>query len=464
MARTHSGATPVINQAVISTEQLLQTLDQLLSSPGSTGQAEELAAVAARVASLMRTHGLQVETIATAGPPVVIGRRAGRQPFTVLLYHHYDTPPAGPWRAWYHDPFQLAEREAMLYGRGVADGKGPLAAHLSALSALLESESELPCGVVIIAEGEGLSGSPHLGAVLAEQSHLLQADACLSTGGERDKQGRPICYSGVKGLLQVRLHVAGATQALPPGMAASIPNPLWRLLWALGQIKSDQEEILINSFYDDVEGPSRSENQVLRTVALDEAGRKAAWGLQHFLFDLDGITLVRTEATMPTCNVAALHSEPSGEFGGIPVSASARVDFQLVPRQQPETIAELLNAHLASKQLHDISVERLPGGYAAAHTPFEHPFIQLLSSIGQHVYSMPLALLPQGPFAQPLALFAEAFDIPIAALGCARFDSAINAPNEHIQLPDLVRHGQLLIELLNACANTEAGEETQAGS
>ena len=167
---------------------------------------------------------------------------------------------------------------------------------------------------------------------------------------------------------------------------------------------------------------------------------------------------------MPTCNVAALHSEPSGEFGGIPVSASARVDFQLVPRQQPETIAELLNAHLASKQLHDISVERLPGGYAAAHTPFEHPFIQLLSSIGQHVYSMPLALLPQGPFAQPLALFAEAFDIPIAALGCARFDSAINAPNEHIQLPDLVRHGQLLIELLNACANTEAGEETQAGS
>jgi hypothetical protein len=51
-----------------------------------------------------------------------------------------------------------------------------------------------------------------------------------------------------------------------------------------------------------------------------------------------------------------------------------------------------------------------------------------------------------------LYFFAEAFGIPVAAIGCARHDSAINAPNEHIPLPDLVRHGQLLIELLNACA------------
>ncbi|HEX5691916.1 MAG TPA: M20/M25/M40 family metallo-hydrolase, partial [Roseiflexaceae bacterium] len=355
------------------------------------------------------------------------------------------------------------EREAMLYGRGVADGKGPLAAHLSALSALIEAEGDLPCGVVVVAEGEGLSGSPHLGMLLNEQAHLFRADACLSTGGERDKNGRPICYNGVKGLLQVRLHVGGATQALPTGLAASVPNPLWRLLWALGQVKSDQEEVLINGFYDEVEGPSRSENQALRTVMLDEAGRKAAWGLPQFLFGLDGVTLVRTEATMPTCNVATLHTEPSGEFSGIPIAASARLDFQLVPHQLPETIADLLLAHLASKQLDDISVERLPGGYAAAHTPFEDPFVQLVSSVGQYVYSAPLALLPQGPFAQPLALFSEAFDIPIAALGCARFDSAINAPNEHIQLPDLVRHGQLLIELLGACANAQATDESQAG-
>jgi hypothetical protein len=61
--------------------------------------------------------------------------------------------------------------------------------------------------------------------------------------------------------------------------------------------------------------------------------------------------------------------------------------------------------------------------------------------------------LPQGPFAQPLFFFAEAFGIPVATLGCARPDSATSAPNEHILLPDLIRHGQLLIDLLYACAD-----------
>jgi acetylornithine deacetylase/succinyl-diaminopimelate desuccinylase-like protein len=451
-ALEHSGAIPVINQAVISTDQLLSVLDQLVGVPGSSGQAEELVAAADRVAALMRAHGLQVETIATPGAPVVIGRRAGRQPFTLLLYHHYDVPPPGSWRAWHHEPFQLAEREAVLYGRGVADGKGPLAAQLSALTALIEAEGDLPCGVVMVAEGEGLIGSPHLGAVVAEQHALLKADACLASGGEHDRDGRPLCYSGVKGLLQVRLSATGAGQALPPGLAASIPNPLWRLLWALGQIKSDQEEILISNFYDDVEGPSRAENQALRAVTLDEVGRRSAWRLEQFLFAMEGVTLVRTEATMPTCNLASLTTEPGGDFNGIPTSASARVDFQLVPRQHPQAIADLLQAHLVAKHLADIIVERLSGGYPAVHTAIEHPFVQQVSDVGRHVYSAPLALLPHGPFAQPLFFFAEAFGIPVAAIGCARHDSAINAPNEHIPLPDLVRHGQLLIELLDACA------------
>src|SRR4029450_1590654 len=128
---------------------------------------------------------------------------------------------------------------------------------------------------------------------------LMKADACLGTGGERDPDDRPFCYTGAKGLLQMRLRASGANQALPPGMAASVVNPLWRLVWALGHVKTDQEEGLIDGFYDDVEGPSRTENQALRSLAMDEAGRKRAWGVEQFLFDLDGAALVRTEARLP---------------------------------------------------------------------------------------------------------------------------------------------------------------------
>jgi acetylornithine deacetylase/succinyl-diaminopimelate desuccinylase-like protein len=448
----------VAESAIISIDQLLDDLGQLLSLPGVAGQTDDLTAVAAGVAALMRGCGLEVQTVATPGAPVVIGRRPGREPWTLLLYHHYDVPPPVAWRAWHHEPFQLAEREGILYGRGVAAGKGPLVAHLNAIGSLVGSDGELPCGVVVVAEGEGLIGSPHLGAVVADARALLRADACLGTGGERDAHDRPLCYNGVKGLLQARLRAGGANQALPAGLAASVPNPVWRLLWALGQIKSDEEEILIGGFYDDVEGPSRAESQALRAVTLAEADRLASWGIPQFMFGMEGATLVRTESTLPTCNITALVVEPAGDFVAIPVSATARIDFQLVPRQHPQAITDLLRAHLKDKGLEDITVERLPGGYPGAHVHFDNPFIQQLSGAGQALYGTPLALLPQGPFTQPLHLFAEAFGIPVAAVGCARHDSATAAPNERLPLQDLVRHGQLLIELLYIRAQHLAAE------
>ncbi len=387
--------------AIISTDRLINNLDHLIGLPGSPGQIDELSIVAANIAALMHDCGLHTDVITTSGAPVVIGRRAGRQPFTLLLYHHYDVAPPGIWRIWHHDPFQMAEREGILYGRGVAGGKGPLVAHLNALAALIETEGELPCGVVVCAEGEGLVGSSNLGQVVAQARDLFQADACLATGGERDTSGRPFCYSGVKGLLQVRMRLEGPEHALPAGLAPSVPNPLWRMLWALGQIKNDQEEILIEGFYDEIEGPSRAESKILRTAFVDQSSRSAAWKMQQFLFGMSGAALAQAEATLPTCNISGIGVEPVTDMAVIPVAVTVRLDFQLVPQQQPQAITELLHTHLYDKGLGDIQVERLAGGYPATGSQLEHPFIQHVSAVGQHIYSAPLLTLPRGPFALP---------------------------------------------------------------
>ena len=445
--------------AVISTDQLIYDLDHLISLPGSPGQADDLRAVATRIAVMMRSRGLQVEVRPTPGAPIVVGWRSGRQPYTVLLYHYYDAPSPGPWRAWLHDPFRLAERDGMVYGRGVAAGKGPLAAHLNAIAALIESEGELPCGVVVVAEGDYLVGSPYLGALIADRRALFKADACLASGGDRDASGQPFCYSGAKGLVQVMLRAQQSQDALPAGMAASVPNPLWRLIWALTQIKTDQEEVLIGGFYDTIEGPTTEENRILRTVFADETGRRSAWNVAQFLFGLTGAPLVRSEVTLPTCNINLLHTEPISDPPVIPRSAVARLDFQLVPRQRPQIVVEALQAHLAAKGLSDILVERLPGGYPPAQSPIDAPFVRLVSDVGRYIHGAPLTILPRGPFSLPLFYFAEAFGIPVVSLGVARPSSAIFGANECIPLPDLVRHGQHLIEALYACAaaNANAG-------
>jgi acetylornithine deacetylase/succinyl-diaminopimelate desuccinylase-like protein len=435
----------------IQPEQLLNDLHTLCAQPSSSGQPDELTQTARLVVDMLRHAGLQAKLVQTAGAPVVLGWREGQCATRVLLYHHYDVTPPGPWRAWFHEPFQLAEREQVLYGRGVAHGKGPLVAHLQAIRALLNSAQGLPCGVALVVEGEGLSGSQHLADVVRQYPERLRADGCLSTAGERDITGQPICYSGSKGLLRVLLRVRGAHYALPAGAATSVPNPAWRLTWALNNIKGEDEDIRINGFYDSISGPDRSERDLLRKLRLDEPGRLEAWGIPAFLFNIQGAALTRSEVTLPTCNITSFSVESAAGVQCIPTAASAQLDFQLVPHQQPDAILALLHKHLAERGMSDVEIETLPGMYAPVRSDADQPFIQQILATGEHIMGGMLPTLPLGIFAQPLHLFAAEFGMPVAALALARQNSAIHGPNEQLPLDDLLLHGRALIELLAAC-------------
>lgn len=434
------------------TEKLAQCLSVLCAQTTGTGQITDLRAGAEVVAGQLRAIGMHVRVVPTAGAPVVVGHLAGRSGRTLLLYHHYDTAPPGPWREWSHEPFQLAERAGALYARGAVAGKGPLAAHIQALQAILLAEGELPCGVLIVAEGHGMAGSQHLAEALAEHPDLIRADACLASQGERDGQGAPLCYSGAKGFLQVRLHARGGSYPLPSGMASILRNPLWRITWALACIKGDDEDIRISGFYDNVEGPTRAENAQLRQISIDEAGRLRAWQSKEFLFGMGGPALVRAEATLPTCNLSAIACDPVGDVAQIPASASAILDFHLVPNQQPEEILGMLKAYLAQSGFADVALERMPGGYPPALSTPDMPFVHQVAEAGAAVYGAPLSAVPAGPLTMPLAILAAHLGAPHASVGLARPDSAIYGPDERVPVDDLARHALLLGEVLAAFA------------
>ena len=53
----------------------------------------------------------------------------------MLLYSHYDVVPAGDDRVWDTPPFEPTKRDGAIYGRGAADTKSNIMAHVGALRA-----------------------------------------------------------------------------------------------------------------------------------------------------------------------------------------------------------------------------------------------------------------------------------------------------------------------------------------
>ena len=148
----------------------LVRIQSVSADPARTG---EVWRSADAVADLFRAEGFAEVDIVSAdgGAPAVIAHKAGPEGApTVLLYAHHDVQPENDHADWDSPPFEPTERGDRLYGRGAADDKAGIVAHLGAIRAYGD---DLPVNVVMFIEGEEEVGSDTLPALLAE--HQRQA-------------------------------------------------------------------------------------------------------------------------------------------------------------------------------------------------------------------------------------------------------------------------------------------------
>src|SRR5690348_6707823 len=156
--------------------EALVRIESVSADPARLGEVERSAEA---VRDLFTAEGMTARIVRHGedGPPAVIAHKAGPAGApTVLLYAHHDVQPENDHADWDSAPFEPTERGERLYGRGAADDKAGIAAHLAAIRT---HGSDLPVGVTVLVEGEEEIGSPTLGAFLGEHRELLAADVIV---------------------------------------------------------------------------------------------------------------------------------------------------------------------------------------------------------------------------------------------------------------------------------------------
>ncbi len=432
-------------------DESLGELARLVAQPSVSAQKLGLQECAAMVAEMLQKRGFTTEIHQTPGSPIVTAERKGKSDKTLLIYNHYDVQPPEPLELWETPPFEPSRREGKMFGRGVSDDKGHITSRLAAMDAVLAAEGDLPITIKYIIEGEEETASINMVDFVQTHKDLLAADACIWEFGGVDHTDTPMQTLGLRGICYVELSIDLLSTDVHSGLGGSIfPNAAWRLIWVLNSLKGPDERILIPGFYDNIQPPTARDRELMSKLADPTEEYKSRYGVPYFLKGLTGgLDLKMEEVFSPTCTICGLTSgyQGPGSKTVLPARASAKVDFRLIPDQDPVDILNKLRAYLDSQGFTDVEITDL-GGDAPARTDPDDPFIRMVAETARDVYGVPMTLVPLTGGSGPSHPFVHDLGLPVATGGMGYPDSHIHAPNENIRVDLYLKHARHIARVI----------------
>jgi acetylornithine deacetylase/succinyl-diaminopimelate desuccinylase-like protein len=205
------------------------------------------------------------------GMPAVLATRAAKngRP-TILLYAHHDVQPVGDEALWESPPFEPTVRDGRIYGRGAADDKAGIMAHIGALRALRESlGDDFDLGVNLFFEGEEEAGSASFAQFLADNADALRADVIVVADSGNWDAATPALTVSLRGNVRFTLDIETLEHASHSGMfGGAVPDAMMAAVRLLDTLWDEDGAVAVDGLTSrDADTPDYSE-ETLR----DEAG------------------------------------------------------------------------------------------------------------------------------------------------------------------------------------------------
>jgi acetylornithine deacetylase/succinyl-diaminopimelate desuccinylase-like protein len=310
------------------------------------------------------------------GYPPIYGEITGPEGSpVVILYAHYDVQPAPPEQGWSSDPWVATHKDGRIFGRGAADDKGGLVAHLGTLRVF---DGKPPCTVKLVLEGMEETES-NLEAFVEAHPELFECDVFIVCDMGNLTVGEPVLTTALRGDVACVVTVRTLEHPLHSGVfGGPVPDAMMALARLLATLQDDNGDVAVAGVTtgqwagaDMTPEDLRASADVAEGVELVGSGTVADRLWAHPSISTIGVDMTRI----------------AGSSNVLIPEAKAKISMRIAPGSDPKAELDALVAHLEShapwgaqvtvqrtKEAPPFRCDTSGPGYTAARTALEQAF------------------------------------------------------------------------------------------
>ncbi|MCU7722727.1 M20/M25/M40 family metallo-hydrolase [Actinoplanes sp. KI2] len=375
---------------------LVESLERLVAIPSVAFPgypAEPVERMGHQALDLVRAAGFtnaELMPVPSGYPPIYAEVPGPPGSPVVMLYAHYDVQPAPESQGWTSDPWTATHKNGRIYGRGAADDKGGLVAHLGTMRIF---EGRPPCTVRLVVEGMEETES-NLPAFVLAHPELFACDVFVVCDMGNLRVGDPVLTTVLRGDVACVVTVGTLQHPLHSGVfGGPAPDAMMALARLLSTLHDEAGNVAVAGVSRNPWTGGELDEEEFRASAdlLDGVGLAGSGSLARRLWAEPSISAIGVDMT-----------SVAGSSNVLIPQARAKLSMRIVPGSDPSKELDALEAHLRSHAPWGAHVEvertkaappfacRTDGpGYAAARRALEEAFGKPVEEAGNGA-SIPL--------------------------------------------------------------------------